>query len=61
MLKYFHRFFIGIFAGILALPNYINRDPCLFPQVIMEEYDGNEKGVEEEGEEEADEDDHVHV
>ena len=27
----------------------------------MEEYDGDEKGVEEEGEEEADEDDHVHV
>ena len=27
----------------------------------MEEYDGNEKGVEEEGEEEADEDDHVQV
>ena len=27
----------------------------------MEEYDGNEKGVEEEGEEEADEDDDVHV
>ena len=27
----------------------------------MEEYDGDEKGVEEEGEEEADEDDDVHV
>ena len=39
----------------------MTRDTCLFSQVIMEEYDGNQKGVEEEYEEEGDEDDDVNV
>ena len=34
-----------------------SRDPCLSPQVVMEEDDGDQEGVEEEGEKKADQDD----
>ena len=39
----------------------MTRDTCLFSQVIIEENDGNQKGVEDEYEEEGDEDDDVNV
>ena len=37
------------------------RDPCLFPQVVMEEDGGNKKGVKEEGEEENDEENDANI